>query len=482
MVTRNTLLLCAIVFIMVHSLVYLCIQRYDSTNNFKLIPDFDNLYLYIKTHKYINFQDENIIRDKGATFTTHSPTETTISAKSTTSASTKSTTTSASTTSTTTTTSTKTTKIELHPQTKTTTTTTTTTSITSTTTKTTTTKREPRRQTKTTTTTTKRAKKEQHPQTKTTKKPTQSCPYPVIHEKTTILATEQITCKPNQLSESACSYVTKEFPYNFEKHKCNSTTQGEETIKICEFQEMELNFKCNYKACSKDFEDQIYIFIFRNDIGWYKRQRPGYKNSKSLEDAVLLFAKQPRRLSQDFMFLSCGNDPTKIQLLHFDSGYFETIDIPTQQRKQEDDKTKGKENFNLTGIPKPSQQQQGINAQVKQQRQGEGRIKIGKKDGATRVQYVTTGQNKDNASKAKDTKSDDQNNEIIQRKLNINIVWLDSISRRHFYRSLPRTVETMDQINRDAQTKAEILDFELMQSVHGHTHENLIALTQGKVK
>ena len=78
-------------------------------------------------------------------------------------------------------------------------------------------------------------------------------------------------------------------------------------------------------------------------------------------------------------------------------------------------------------------------------------------------------------------KKEKKNEEKDEQKININLVWLDSLSRRHFYRSLPKTVETMSQINSDSTNKNEVLDFELMQSVHGHTHESLIALIQGIV-
>ena len=56
-----------------------------------------------------------------------------------------------------------------------------------------------------------------------------------------------------------------------------------------------------------------------------------------------------------------------------------------------------------------------------------------------------------------------------------------SFKRRHFYRSLPRTIERIAEINTDKTNGAEILDFELMQSVHGHTHQNLHALFDAQV-
>ena len=66
-------------------------------------------------------------------------------------------------------------------------------------------------------------------------------------------------------------------------------------------------------------------------------------------------------------------------------------------------------------------------------------------------------------------------------KINVNIVLLDSLSRSHFYRSLPKTLEMFEQINLDRKTDSEILDFELFQAVNGHTKTNLRALFTGKV-
>lgn len=65
--------------------------------------------------------------------------------------------------------------------------------------------------------------------------------------------------------------------------------------------------------------------------------------------------------------------------------------------------------------------------------------------------------------------------------ININIVLFDSISRAHFYRSLKQTVNFFREVNTKPSYKAEILDFELFQSIHGHTTENLYALMNGKI-
>jgi hypothetical protein len=64
--------------------------------------------------------------------------------------------------------------------------------------------------------------------------------------------------------------------------------------------------------------------------------------------------------------------------------------------------------------------------------------------------------------------------------LNVNIILLDSVSRAHFYRSLPKTIELFKSWTRDApHSPAQVFDFELFQAVEGHTMENTHALFTG---
>ena len=66
--------------------------------------------------------------------------------------------------------------------------------------------------------------------------------------------------------------------------------------------------------------------------------------------------------------------------------------------------------------------------------------------------------------------------------LNVNILLLDSASRAHFYRSLPRTINTFKQwVNNPSTSPASIFDFELFQAVHGHTKEVTHALFTGRL-
>ncbi|XP_060070217.1 uncharacterized protein LOC132550201 [Ylistrum balloti] len=67
---------------------------------------------------------------------------------------------------------------------------------------------------------------------------------------------------------------------------------------------------------------------------------------------------------------------------------------------------------------------------------------------------------------------------------NINIIFIDSVSRHHFFRTLPETVKVMESINRDnikENHSPMVLDFELVQSMRSRTFESLQALFSGYV-
>lgn len=68
-----------------------------------------------------------------------------------------------------------------------------------------------------------------------------------------------------------------------------------------------------------------------------------------------------------------------------------------------------------------------------------------------------------------------------ERNFNLNMLVLDSISRPHFYRSLPKTVNSLREIVHFASYNATVLDFELLQSSAAYTFHNIRALMSGKM-
>ena len=66
--------------------------------------------------------------------------------------------------------------------------------------------------------------------------------------------------------------------------------------------------------------------------------------------------------------------------------------------------------------------------------------------------------------------------------INVNIIMLDSISRPHFYRTMPKATEALKKISEDSAIKAMFLDFELVQSIGQQTFENLRPFFCGVLK
>ena len=69
-----------------------------------------------------------------------------------------------------------------------------------------------------------------------------------------------------------------------------------------------------------------------------------------------------------------------------------------------------------------------------------------------------------------------------KRVIDINVIMLDSISRPHFYRIMPRAIEALRNIVQDPSIKATTLDFELVQSIGQQTFENLRPFFSGVLK
>ena len=69
-----------------------------------------------------------------------------------------------------------------------------------------------------------------------------------------------------------------------------------------------------------------------------------------------------------------------------------------------------------------------------------------------------------------------------KRGININVIMLDSISRPHFNRIMPRAVGALRKIVQDPNIKATALDFELVQSIGQQTFESLRPFFSGVLK
>ena len=72
-----------------------------------------------------------------------------------------------------------------------------------------------------------------------------------------------------------------------------------------------------------------------------------------------------------------------------------------------------------------------------------------------------------------------KNKKSCNDAISINIIWLDSTSHSHFYRSMPKSVAAFRKIksNKDAY----VFNYNLMQSMAGGTYVNTIAFTSGRI-
>lgn len=69
-----------------------------------------------------------------------------------------------------------------------------------------------------------------------------------------------------------------------------------------------------------------------------------------------------------------------------------------------------------------------------------------------------------------------------EQVINVNILLIDSLSRAHFYRSLPKTISTFKYWRQNpAAFPAKVFDFELFQALHGHTAVNMHAFYTGEL-
>ncbi|XP_072042666.1 uncharacterized protein [Amphiura filiformis] len=63
--------------------------------------------------------------------------------------------------------------------------------------------------------------------------------------------------------------------------------------------------------------------------------------------------------------------------------------------------------------------------------------------------------------------------------INVNVIWLDSTSHSHFYRSMPKSIEALRRIK--SSQDAYVFSYNLMQSMLGGTFVNTVAFTSGQI-
>lgn len=98
--------------------------------------------------------------------------------------------------------------------------------------------------------------------------------------------------------------------------------------------------------------------------------------------------------------------------------------------------------------------------------------------------FIRTLKSKNTAQSKENLTHSGSPKDLNSTKLNFNIIFIDSVSRHHFYRSLPWTVKAFESINENrniGRSKDFLLDFELVQAVKSRTFETLQALFSGSI-
>ncbi|CAG5135565.1 unnamed protein product [Candidula unifasciata] len=68
-----------------------------------------------------------------------------------------------------------------------------------------------------------------------------------------------------------------------------------------------------------------------------------------------------------------------------------------------------------------------------------------------------------------------------KNNFSINIMLIDSVSRQHFFRSLPKTVSVLKEVTSLLDSETTVLDFELVQAVRSRTFESLQVIFSGEI-
>ena len=272
---------------------------------------------------------------------------------------------------------------------------------------------------------------------------------------------EKFNCQPHISPPEACKYAESLYLIDPTLYKCKNNGVTTDICKVIRNNNEEhyyYEIRCSIPAeCHHpDSEPTFYAIGLNKKTG--RLQRKGiYYSMEELEEKLPRHIRKAERDKSHFLFLDCklvssstnGTNPS--QLLYFAPTARPSVEFARSVRKL---KTK----------------HLGTNVVNKT-------LQSSKNESYKLVKSLHTSklENKIPQSSTK------QRNKISRPHINVNMVLLDSVSRAHFYRSLPSTIAAFSDINSNKTTEAEVLDFELFQSVHGHSAENIHALFSGSL-
>lgn len=69
----------------------------------------------------------------------------------------------------------------------------------------------------------------------------------------------------------------------------------------------------------------------------------------------------------------------------------------------------------------------------------------------------------------------------VNKNVNINMIFTDSVSHQHFLRSLPQTIKLLQTLHQNMSHKVSVMEFDLVQGVRSRTFETLQLLFSGRI-
>ncbi|XP_065663793.1 uncharacterized protein LOC124816454 [Hydra vulgaris] len=150
-----------------------------------------------------------------------------------------------------------------------------------------------------------------------------ACGLKNIHKKYYIKANKTI-CKNHVPSNASCIYVNETYAYDV-----NNSCNDKHSIEICKFAEKKLY--CKEDVC----ENQPVIIRYLNpNSGEVVSIEEKNDTQPNLTSLVLKYAEKSSKNGFHFLFLSCGNNKTKTQLLILENNIFENTLLSTNQKQK----------------------------------------------------------------------------------------------------------------------------------------------------
>ena len=222
----------------------------------------------------------------------------------------------------------------------------------------------------------------------------------ILHRQTSSNTTtkDKVACVPITTTEEGCKLAAKLYSPDKTLKQCESS---DPIVEICHQvesgqlkQQHRHQFKCSFSDCTRKYSKQkVAVRMVNDQNGNLKSHRRIFNNAKNLEKALPRIATKTLSEGYGFLILQCIDDHEDVSI----------------------DKIKAPEIAQLLILPPlfskiRNKEKRGQQQQQQQQRK--------------------------------------------QEIINLNIILMDSASRSHFYRSLPKTIKTFEEINQDSKVSS----------------------------